>query len=726
MRSYSSWRELKAACMLTSQVSHSRGPETLLPARGTLTWLFVLAFVFLATLVCHAQTNTKTKEAAHWVGTWASSPQLAAPTDLPPNFVFHDVTIRQVVKVSIGGKNIRLRVSNAFGTGAVEITAAHVSLSAGGSAIKPGSDLELKFRSKPDVSIPAGALMISDALAYDLPPLAEIAITIHVKEAPATITSHPGSRTTTYLAGGNQVSAAELPQATTIERWYFIDGIDVLSDMPKGSVVVLGDSITDGRGSTTNGNDRWPDILARRFQTERVPIGVLNQGIGGNRLLRDGLGQNALARFDRDVIAQTGVKWLIVLEGVNDLGTRIKAREANASWATADDIIAAYSQIIARAHTHGIKVFGGTITPFMGSFYAAPDCESDRLKINDWIRTSGAFDGVIDFDKAVRDPAHPDHLLPAFDTGDHLHPSAAGYQVMGSAVPMSLFDIPPAPVRKIAFTFDDLPAHSALPAGVTRVDVANKIIAAMREKGLPPVYGFVNGARVEEKPADASVLEAWRAAGNPLGNHTWSHMNLNQHTIEEFEAEIERNEPMLQQYMQNGEWHWFRFPYLAEGDTPTKHAAVRTVLARRGYKIAAVTMSFGDYMWNEPYARCKDKGDEKAVAMLKATYLAAADDSIAYYREMSQTLLQRDIPYVLLMHIGALDAEMLPQLLDLYRLRGFDFVTLEDAEKDTWYRPETNPRLPSTTDTLEGELAARHLPRSSHAAPAVQFDTICR
>jgi lysophospholipase L1-like esterase len=687
----------------------------------------VAATLCLSTFRIDAQTTKPGVADVHWVGTWASSAQLAAPSDVPPDFKFNDVTVRQVVHVSLGGKRIRVRFSNAFGTAPVVLTTAHIALSSGADTFRKETDRELKFERQSAVSIPAGALIVSDPLDFDLPPLADVTISIHVQEAPWTVTCHPGSRTTSYLLAGNSVGAPELPQAIKIEHWYFINGIDVVAMPSTGSIVVLGDSITDGRGSTTNGNDRWPDVLSRRLYAERVPIGVLNQGIGGNRLLRDGLGQNALARFDRDVIAQTGTKWLIVLEGVNDLGTRIKARETNANWATADDIIAAYSQIVARAHTHGMRVYGATITPFMGSFYSAPDTEADRQKINQWIRTSGSFDAVIDFDKVVRDPTHPDHLLPAFDSGDHLHPSPAGYRAMADAIPLSFFGAAAAAgAPKIAFTFDDLPAHSALPAGVTRVDVASNIINALRDAAVPPVYGFVNGARVEEKPADVAVLQAWRSAVYPLGNHTWSHMNLNQHTIPEFEADIQRNEPLLEEWMKGADWHWFRFPYLAEGETPEKHTAVRRLLAQRGYKIAAVTMSFGDYMWNEPYARCKDKGDESAVAMLKATYLEAADESIGYYRELSQTLLGRDIPYVLLMHIGALDAEMLPELLIVYRARGFNFVSLPEAEQDPWYQPEIDPRLPSATDTLEGTMAARHLAAPSHATPAVQFDTICR
>lgn len=628
---------------------------------------------------------------------------------------------------SIGGKRIRVRLSNAFGTGPLTLSSVHFAMSAGAGAIKPATDRELTFNGRPQVTIPPGALMISDPIDFDLPPMADVVISIHVQDAPTTITSHPGSRTTTYLVNGNSVSAPVLSNPVKIERWYFIDGMDVASAGSAGSLVLLGDSITDGHGSTTDGNDRWPDDLSRRLQGQMLSIGILNQGIGGNRLLRDGIGPNALARFDRDVIAQTGVRWVIVLEGVNDLGTRLQARTRNASWATADDIIQAYAQMVARAHSHGIRIYGGTITPFMGSFYSAEDSESDRKKINEWIRASGSFDGVIDFDKAVRDPEHPDHFLPAYDSGDHLHPSPAGYRAMANAVPLSMFtNTQPQSHLRIAFTFDDLPAHSTLPAGETRMDVASKIIAAFRQAGMPPVYGFMNGVRVQEQPADQQVLQAWRSAGNPLGNHTWKHMNLNEQTLADFEADVERNEPPLSALMKGADWHWLRFPYLAEGDTPGKHAGVRKFLASRHYKIAAVTMSFADYEWNEPYARCMDKGDKAAVAMLKSTYLAATDQSIAYYRQLSRKLLGRDIPYVLLMHIGALDAEMLPELLQLYRSRGFEFISLPDAERDAWYRPEIDPLLPSSTDTLEGAMSQRHLPIPSHTAPAVPFDSMCR
>jgi peptidoglycan/xylan/chitin deacetylase (PgdA/CDA1 family) len=449
-------------------------------------------------------------------------------------------------------------------------------------------------------------------------------------------------------------------------------------------------------------------------------------------LLLDGLGPNALARLDSDVLVQAGIRSLIVLEGVNDIGLLARTAEVPpaAHEALVRGAIGAYEQIVTRAHTHGIQVIGATILPFVGSeyYHPGPASEADRQAINQWIRAAGHFDAFIDFDKLTRDPEHPDRLLPAFDCGDHLHPSPAGYAAMAEAIPLSLFSpetSSAAPPPRIAFTFDDLPAHSALPVGGTRLDIATKIIAALRDAHLPPVYGFVNGLSAEKQPADAAVLQAWRSAGYPLGNHSWSHMNADQNSLEDFEADITRNEPLLSGLMKNEDWHWFRFPYLAEGDTQEKKTAIRGFLLQQGYRVAGVTMSFGDYQWNEPYARCKAKGDGKAIASLESSYLQAAADSIGYYRELSQTLYGRDIPYVLLMHIGAFDAEMLPKLLDLYRAKGFEFVTLEEAERDDFYREDTDLRLLPGPDMLEGVAAERHVPLPHHD-PAPALDSACR
>jgi peptidoglycan-N-acetylglucosamine deacetylase len=305
---------------------------------------------------------------------------------------------------------------------------------------------------------------------------------------------------------------------------------------------------------------------------------------------------------------------------------------------------------------------------------------------------------------------------------------AAVLLVFAATLGFSQVPAAPTPIApRMAITFDDLPAHGPLPPGESRIDVATKVLEALRDARVPPVYGFVNGADLEQHPGDEEVLKAWRESGNMLGDHSWSHMNLNQHSLEEFEADIKRNQPILSKWMKDDDWHWFRFPFLAEG-TPEQRGPIRAFLSKQGYKIAAVTMSFGDYQWNEPYARCKAKGDEKTIALLEKFYLLAAEDSINYYRMMSQTLYQRDIPYLLLMHIGAFDAEMLPRLLDLYKSRGFEFVTLPQAESDEFYRPEIQPNISAGADTLEGQMTERHLPFTtpvSTFAP-LPFDQYCR
>jgi lysophospholipase L1-like esterase len=580
------------------------------------------------------------------------------------------------------------------------------------------------------VIVPAGADYVSDPVKFPAAPLSDLAITLHIDTPPAQQTGHPGSRATSYVIHGDQLSAADLPDAKKVEHWYFIAGVDVDATSQAAAIVTLGDSITDGHGATTNGNDRWPDILARRLraQPDTKNIAVLNHGIGGNRLLLDGLGPNALARFDHDVLAQPGVRYVIVLEGVNDLGMFSKdgAVPPAAHQQEVGRITGAYEQIVTRSHAHGIQVFGGTIMPFVGSafYHPGPETEADRQTINEWIRAPGHFDAVIDFDKLVHDPEHPDRLLPKFDSGDHLHPSPAGYAAMGEAVPLSLFI--PAPPPQIAFTFDDLPAHGSLPPGVTRMEVASKTIAALRAVHVPDVYGFVNAADLEKNPTDVEVLKAWRTAGFPLGNHSWSHMNLNQHTVEEWEADVLRNEPVISPLMKGEDWHWFRYPFLAEGDTPEKRTAIRNFFLQHGYRIAAVTMSFGDYRWTEPYARCKAKGDTKAVATLQETYLEAADKSIDYYRELSHRLFGRDIPYVLLMHIGALDSEMLPRLLELYRSRGFQFVTLSQAERDEFYRALTDLHLSPAPDMLEWLAGERHMAMPPQPQLSVEPESLCK
>jgi lysophospholipase L1-like esterase len=273
--------------------------------------------------------------------------------------------------------------------------------------------------------------MLSDPLEMHLEPLASVAITLFVSEAPADITSHPGSRCTSYLQEGRHVAARELPEAVKVEHWYLLSGIDVYTGTASGAITVLGDSITDGRGSTTDQNRRWTDSLAERL-SEDSEVGVLNLGMGGNRVLQDGLGPNALARLDRDVLAQSGVRWLIVLEGINDIGTADLGTSVEIS-ALVERLTGAYEQIIERARSHGIAVVGGTLLPFEGSFYFTPEREAVRRAVNEWIRTAGRFDEVVDFEQATRDPARPGRLLPDLDCGDHLHLNDLGYRTMAEA-----------------------------------------------------------------------------------------------------------------------------------------------------------------------------------------------------------------------------------------------------------------------------------------------------
>lgn len=280
--------------------------------------------------------------------------------------------------------------------------------------------------------------------------------------------------------------------------------------------------------------------------------------------------------------------------------------------------------------------------------------------------------------------------------------------------------------QQIAFTWDDLPAHSSLPQGETRVDIGRKLITAMKAAHMPPVYGFVNGVAIEREPASAPMLKDWRDAGFFLGNHTWSHMNLNANSLADWEADLLKNEPVLEKYAAGTDWRWIRYPFLAEGDTADKRAEVRKFLATHNYRIAAVTMSFGDYMWNEPYARCVAKNDPASISRLESSYLRAASSDADFRRAMAQALFGHDIPYVLLMHVGAFDARMLPRLLDLYRGKGFTFITLKEAENDPFYASSIDPSLPDQPDTLEGAMNARHLPLPARPKLDLDPNSLCR
>jgi lysophospholipase L1-like esterase len=403
----------------------------------------VAAWLLTGEIVCGQTAADK----LHWVGSWAASQQTPEMGNLLDPELMQDATLRQIVHLSVGGSQLRVRVSNAFGTQPLHLTAVRVArpVSAAGAAIEAGSDTAVQFNGAVDVTIPAGAEYVSDPVTFSAAALSNLAISIHFDQPPVGETGHPGSRATSYVAHGDLVSAADLPDAKKVDHWYQVSGVDVVGSEKSATVAVLGDSITDGHGATTNGNDRWPDVLAARMQGDKSTraMSVVNQGIGGNRLLLDGLGPNALARFDRDVVAQTAVRAVMVLEGVNDLGTLTRDHDVSADEhaALVKRIEGAYAQMIARGHAHGIRVIGATILPYgsSGYYHPKPESEADRQAINAWIRDPGHFDAVVDFDQLTRDPAHPDRLLPAFDSGDGLHPGPAGYKAMGDAVPLALF-----------------------------------------------------------------------------------------------------------------------------------------------------------------------------------------------------------------------------------------------------------------------------------------------
>lgn len=282
------------------------------------------------------------------------------------------------------------------------------------------------------------------------------------------------------------------------------------------------------------------------------------------------------------------------------------------------------------------------------------------------------------------------------------------------------------PSLQLAVTFDDLPVSGPLPPGQSRVGVAQQIIRTLQADHVPPTYGFVNAVHVQYDPGTVEVLGAWRASGNLLGNHTWSHLSLDKMSLEQFEGDLEKDEPILDLLMAGHDWRWLRYPYLAEGDNTPKRMGIRVFLAQHGYKIASVTMNFDDYDWNGPYARCVAKHDAQGVNWLETSYLRAADENIGSYRSMSKQLYGHDIAYVLLLHIGAFDAHMLPRLLRLYRERGFSFVPLEQAEEDPFYQYDVNPKLVPGPDLLEQAMRDKHLPLPAKADYSKQLQAICQ
>jgi lysophospholipase L1-like esterase len=451
--------------------------------RNILPSLFVLLALTASTTVSHAAP----KPPDHWVGTWATAPmaanngpaavrvgappavappansaapvppstqtpptseQPAAPVaprpSRPPQIVYGaaDTTLREIVHISIGGPAVRVVFTNEFGTDPLTIGAAHVGVSQGGSTVNLVSAAGLTFGGRTTVTIPPGALMVSDPAEVKVPAGSDLAISLFLPmQTIHQLSQHSSADQTSYTAPGNVVGAKTLDSLTEIRSWPFVKGVDVKVPAQGAAVVAFGDSITDGAFAANNQNARWPDELARRLlaNPKTAEIGVLNEGIGGNRILHDNTGPSALARFDRDVIAQAGVKYVIILEAINDIGHAYDLGGRAFDVVSADDLITGYMQMVERAHMHGIKVYMATLTPYMGAKYESPEGEAVRQALNKWIRTTDKIDGFIDFDKATADPAHPDTFLPAYDHSDHLHPSDPGYKAMGDAIDLGLF-----------------------------------------------------------------------------------------------------------------------------------------------------------------------------------------------------------------------------------------------------------------------------------------------
>ena len=456
------------------------------PSRSVLHRIVLLLAVFTIAATSYAAPPAPD----HWVGTWATAPMAAnngraatltaappviappanasAPTapsaqmptppvtpsqTVPPNtearsgrppaFVYgtDDTTLREIVHASIGGQMVRVVFTNEFGTDPLTIGSAHVAVSQGGSTVNLVSAAGLTFGGRTMVTIPPGALVVSDPADVKLPAGSDLAISLFLPaQTIHELSQHGGADQVSYTAPGNVVGAKTLDNPTEIRSWLFVKGVDVKVSAQSAAVVAFGDSITDGAYATVNQNARWPDELARRLlaNPKTANISVLNEGIGGNRILHDNAGPSALARFDRDVIAQAGVKYLIILEAINDIGHAYDPGHAF-DVVSADDLIAGYAQMAERAHMHGIKVYVATLTPYTGARYSSPAGEEVRQALNKWIRTTSQIDGFIDFDKATQDPANPATFLAAYDHSDHLHPSDQGYKAMGDAIDLKLF-----------------------------------------------------------------------------------------------------------------------------------------------------------------------------------------------------------------------------------------------------------------------------------------------
>jgi lysophospholipase L1-like esterase len=384
------------------------------------------------------ETDDEPEPTPAWVTTWGTA--LAADNPFSaPVFAIEGQSLRQVAQISLGGGEFRVRLANSFGDTELPVSEARLARSAGGSAIEPGSDRQLTVDGSPSFVIPVGEIVVTDPVELELPARSDLSVSLYLSEPVLTTTVHAEAHQTSWLSAGNLSAQSDWPAAQTETRtsYYWLNAIEVIAP-EAAAIVTLGDSITDGAGSTLDANRRWPDRLAERLQAHAATsqVAVVNAGIGGNCLLREFIGERALDRFERDVLDQPGVAWVIILVGINDIGIGSSLGQP----VTAEPLIAGYLELIEEAHARGLRVYGATLLPYEGANYFNESDEQVRQAVNDWIRSSGSFDAVIDFDAVTRDPEAPTRLLPAYDSGDHLHPSDAGYLAMGDAIELALFE----------------------------------------------------------------------------------------------------------------------------------------------------------------------------------------------------------------------------------------------------------------------------------------------
>ena len=401
---------------------------------------FFSVISILAILLSSCSTlNSNSHSAKKWVGTWSTAPYFVDANNNAPAPGLKNNSFRQIVRVSIGGDVLRFHFTNLFCKNAVTLKSVGIAVSKGGSSIDAATSKILKFSEKEEVTMSGNMDTVSDPVSFHLEPGMKVAITICFADAGPEIGGHAASRTTSYLLPGNQSVTADFSNAITTDHWFVISGIDVIAPKSTAAIAILGNSIVDGRGSGTSKFNRWSDVLSERLLKNPATShrGVLNLGIGGNCVVRGGQGQPAVIRFDRDILSQNNVKWLIISEGINDIGG---IRDSIAAPKVARDLIAAYNQMIDKAHAKGLKVYGATILPFAKSFYDKDFRQTVRDTVNQWIRISGRFDAVIDFDKVVTDPNNSKTMLPDLQSGDFLHPNEAGYVLMGEAVDLKLFE----------------------------------------------------------------------------------------------------------------------------------------------------------------------------------------------------------------------------------------------------------------------------------------------